>query len=302
MSSCCGDLPDLSQPVAVGRRQVLRGAAPAVLATPYLAHAASKTGKRLQIGFCSQFLCAPPYLSANSGEFFKREGLDVEIVYLRGSPSVVQALAGGALDYGASNFEDVLTAAQHGVALTRFLSTANLPLAALAVAPGKTKEITNPKDLEGRTVGEVAAGGAAEGWTRNLMKRVGGDPGKVRFVALGPNILDPVRLGLVDTAWVGEPSLTLLRREGAGVLANFMDPTDARHYLGGKYAFMGVSVPACGGRQPARRDAGFGACHECGLAGAATSRTRGGGSLVATSYARGARCRVTVRCTATISH
>jgi NitT/TauT family transport system substrate-binding protein len=240
MSSCCGDLPDDPRPVAMGRRQILRGAGPAVLATPYLAQAA--TGKRLQIGFCSQFLCAPPYLTASSGEFFKREGLDVEIVYLRGSPSVVQALAGGALDYGASNFEDVLTATEHGVALTRFISTANLPLQALAVAPGKVKEITNPKDLEGRTVGEVAAGSAAEGWTRNLMRRVGGDPGKVRFVALGPNILDPVRLGLVDTAWVGEPSLTLLLREGAGVLVNFMAPDDARRFFGGNYAFMGISV------------------------------------------------------------
>jgi NitT/TauT family transport system substrate-binding protein len=200
------------------------------------------TGKRLQIGFCSQFLCAPPYLTATSGEFFGREGLDVEIVYLRGSPSVIQALAGGALDYGASNFEDVLTATQKGVALTRFLSTANLPLAALAVAPSQAKAITSPKDLEGRTVGEVAAGGAAEGWTRNLMRRAGADASKVRFVALGPNIFDPVRLGLVDTAWVGEPSLTMLRREGAGVLVNFMEAQDATHYLGGKYAFMGISV------------------------------------------------------------
>jgi ABC-type nitrate/sulfonate/bicarbonate transport system substrate-binding protein len=241
MSSCCGDLPTLGPP-EISRRQVLRAAGPAALAAPYIAPAARAAGKRLQIGFCSQFLCAPPYLTATAGEFFKREGLDVEIIYLRGSPSVIQALAGGALDYGASNFEDVLTATQHGVALTRFLSTANLPLLALAVAPGQAKAITSPKDLEGRTVGEVAAGAAAEGWTRNLMKRAGADPAKVRFVALGPNIFDPVRLGLVDSAWVGEPSLTLLRREGAGVLVNFMEAQDATRYLGGSYAFMGISV------------------------------------------------------------
>jgi NitT/TauT family transport system substrate-binding protein len=238
MSSCCSDLPDPRRP-AIGRRELLRGAGPAALAAPYLAHAAAKP---LQIGFCSQFLCAPPYLTASSGEFFKREGLDVEIVYMRGSPAVIQALAGGALDYGASTFEDVLTAAMHGVALTRFLSTANLPLFALAVAPGKAKEITSPSDLEGHTVGEVAAGSAAEGWTRNLIKKAGGDPSKVRFVALGPNIFDPVRLGLVDSAWVNEPSLTLLRREGASVLVNFMEAEDAKRYLGGRYAFMGVSV------------------------------------------------------------
>jgi ABC-type nitrate/sulfonate/bicarbonate transport system substrate-binding protein len=117
MSSCCGDLPNDPRPVAIGRRQILKGVGPAVLATPYLAQAA--TGKRLQIGFCSQFLCAPPYLTASSGEFFKREGLDVEIVYLRGSPSVVQALAGGALGCVAELVEIDVGGISSGARLSR---------------------------------------------------------------------------------------------------------------------------------------------------------------------------------------
>ena len=76
--------------------------------------------KTIRIGFCSQLLCAPPYMVAQAGGFFKAEGLDVEIVNLRGSPAVIQALAGGAIEYGASTFEDVLTAAQHGVSAYPF--------------------------------------------------------------------------------------------------------------------------------------------------------------------------------------
>ena len=103
---------------------------------------------------------------AQAGGFFKAEGLDVEIVNLRGSPAVIQALAGGAIQDGASTFEDVLAAAEHGVLLTRFISTSELPLSALAVAPTLAGEITTVVQLEGRTVGVVAVKGPQEVWTR----------------------------------------------------------------------------------------------------------------------------------------
>lgn len=179
---------------------------------------------------------------AQAGGFFKAEGLDVEIVNLRGSPAVIQALAGGAIEYGASTFEDVLTAAQHGVVLTRFLSTAKLPLSALAVAPGLAAEITTVATLEGRTIGEASTGGPAEVWTRAVMKQAGADGSRVHFATLGPNIYDALRLGQVDAAWVGEPALTLLVAKGARTLVNFMETDDATKVFGGRYKFMGVST------------------------------------------------------------
>ena len=87
-------------------------------------------------------VCPAIYGRSGPAGSFKAEGLDVEIVNLRGSPAVIQALAGGAIEYGASTFEDVLAAAEHGVLLTRFISTSELPLSALAVAPTLAGEIT----------------------------------------------------------------------------------------------------------------------------------------------------------------
>src|ERR1700691_5424011 len=164
--SCC-NVPFSSEhldpePVSLGRRTLLTRGVPAAVAAPFTVGQAIAAGKRIRIGFCSQLLCAPPYMVTQAGGFFKAEGLDVEIVNLRGSPAVIQALAGGAIEYGASTFEDVLTAAQHGVVLTRFLSTAKLPLGALAVAPGLAAEITTVAKLEGRTIGEASTGGPAE--------------------------------------------------------------------------------------------------------------------------------------------
>jgi NitT/TauT family transport system substrate-binding protein len=244
--SCCGDgfadtKIEFVAPRAVGRRGMLRAAAP-TLAAPFIASNTDAASKTLQLGFCSQLLCAPPYLVAEAGGCFKAEGLNVEIVNLRGSPAVMAALVGGALDYGASTFDDVLVAANRGLTVTRFLSTAKLPLFALAVAPGKASEINTFKDLEGRTVGVVAPGSAAEGWLRTIMKKAGADATKVQFASLGPNILEPLRQNQIDAAWINEPSLTMIIRAGGKSLVNFMETDDADRLLGGRYEFMGVSV------------------------------------------------------------
>ena len=82
----------------------------------------------------------------------------------------------------------------------------------------------------------------SEAQTLFLMKKAGADGKKVQFSVLGPNIYEPVRLGQVDAAWVGEPALSLLVKEGGKALVNFMETDDAEKYLGGRYEFMGVSV------------------------------------------------------------
>jgi NitT/TauT family transport system substrate-binding protein len=146
----------------------------------------------------------------------------------------------------------VLQAFNRGAEIKRFYSTARLPPAALAIAPNRVAEINSFKDLEGRTVGEVSRGGIAEALTLFLMKKAGAGGKKIQFAVLGPNIYEPVRLGQVDAAWVGEPALSLLVKEGGKALVNFMETDDAERYLGGRYEFMGVSVRTA--EMAARRD------------------------------------------------
>src|SRR5260370_7641165 len=154
----------------------------------------------------------------------------------------MEALVGGAVDYAATSFDDVLQAFNRGAEIKRFYSTGRLPLTALAIAPNRVAEINSFKDLEGRTIGIVARGGMSEAVTLVMRKKAGADGKKIEFAVLGPNIYDPVRLGQVDGAWVGEPALTLLVKEGGRALVNFMESDDAEKYLGGRYEFMGVSV------------------------------------------------------------
>lgn len=243
--------PALAKPV--GRRGVLKGAALAAGTAPLVAGGMAKgASKTIQLAFCSNLMCAPPYEVTRDGGYFRDEGLDVQLVYMRGSTAATQALVGGALDYAATSFDDLLQAFNRGADLKRFYSTGRLPLAALAIAPNRVAEINGFKGLEGRTVGIVSRGNIQEALTLFLMKKAGADGKKIHFAVLGPNIYDPVRLGQVDAAWVGEPALSLLVKAGSRALVNFMETDDAVKYLGGPYEFMGVAVRT--GEIAARRD------------------------------------------------
>jgi NitT/TauT family transport system substrate-binding protein len=227
------------------RRAVLKGAALAAGSAPLVAGGATRgmaKSTTIQLAFCSQLLCVPPYEVARDGGYFRDEGLDVQLVYMRGSTAATQALVGGAVDYAATSFDDILQAFNRGAAIKRFYSTARLPLAALAIAPNRVNEINSFKDLEGRTIGVVSRGSVTEALTLFLMKKAGADGKKIELAVLGPNIYDPVRLGQVDAAWVGEPALSLLVKDGGKALVNFMETDDADKYLGGRYEFMGISV------------------------------------------------------------
>jgi NitT/TauT family transport system substrate-binding protein len=224
---------------------MLKGAALLAGTTPLLVSGtkrASAKSSTIQLAFCSNILCAPPYEVTRSAGHFRDEGLDVQLVYMRGSTAATQALIGGALDYAATSFDDVLQAFNRGADIRRFCSTGRLPLQALAIAPNRVAEINGFKDLEGRTLGIVSRGSITEALTLFLMKKAGANGKKVQFAVLGPNIYDPVRLGQVDAAWVSEPALSLLVKDGSRAMVNFMKTDDATKYLGGSYEFMGVSA------------------------------------------------------------
>jgi NitT/TauT family transport system substrate-binding protein len=243
------------EPPLVARRGMLKGATLLAGTAPLLASGtknASAKSNTIQLAFCSNILCAPPYEVTRSAGHFRDEGLDVQLVYMRGSTAATQALVGGALDYAATSFDDVLQAFNRGADIRRFCSTGRLPLLALAIAPNRVAEINGFKDLEGRTLGIVSRGNITEALTLFLMKKSDANGKKVQFAVLGPNIYDPVRLGQVDAAWVSEPALSLLVKEGSRAIVNFMKTDDATKYLGGSYEFMGVSARTA--ELSARRD------------------------------------------------
>jgi NitT/TauT family transport system substrate-binding protein len=241
--SCCDPDNASWDGKALHRRSMLKGVA--VLAGAIGAAAGSNAkaaGKSVKLAFCSQLLCIIPYEVARAGGYFTKEGLDVELIYSRGGNQAMQALVGGAVDYAATSLDVAIQAYDHGAAIRRFASTGKLPLFALATSPQSATKITSLKDLEGRNVGVSGLGNADHALALYLLKRAGADTSKVKFVTLGPNLLEALRQGAVDAGLVQEPALTQVEKAGGHVLVNAMESADAKRYLGGDYEFMGLAV------------------------------------------------------------
>jgi NitT/TauT family transport system substrate-binding protein len=240
--SCCDETTARVPPTDVSRRSILKGAAVIAAVVP-AASPSDAQGRSIKLAYCSQLLCGVPYEVARAGGHFKNHGLNVELVYTRGGSAAMQALIGGAVDYGATSLDVAITAfGNAGADIRRFAVTGRLPLFAVVTAPKTASTITTIKALEGKTVGISALGNADHALTLYLIKQAGADATKVRFATLGVNLLEALRQGQVDVGLVQEPALTLLQRAGGRVLMNGMDLEDAKNYLGGAFEFMGVAV------------------------------------------------------------
>jgi NitT/TauT family transport system substrate-binding protein len=240
--SCCDETTARVPPTDVSRRSILKGAAVITALVPATGRSEAQ-GRSIKLAYCSQLLCGVPYEVARSGGHFKNHGLNVELVYTRGGSAAMQALVGGAVDYGATSLDVAITAfGNAGADIRRFAVTGRLPLFAVVTAPKSASTITTVKALEGKTVGISALGNADHALTLYLLKQAGADATKVKFATLGVNLLEALRQGQVDVGLVQEPALTLLQRAGGRVLMNGMDLEDAKNYLGGAFEFMGVAV------------------------------------------------------------
>jgi len=240
--SCCDETTARVPPTDISRRSILKGATVITALVPAASRSEAQ-GRSIKLAYCSQLLCGVPYEVARAGGHFKNHGLNVELVYTRGGSAAMQALVGGAVDYGATSLDVAITAfGNAGADIRRFAVTGRLPLFAVVTAPKTASTITTVKALEGKTVGISALGNADHALTLYLIKQAGADAAKVKFATLGVNLLEALRQGQIDVGLVQEPALTLLQRAGGRVLMNGMDLEDAKNYLGGAFEFMGVAV------------------------------------------------------------
>jgi NitT/TauT family transport system substrate-binding protein len=204
-------------------------------------HTAGQHGhQKLDLAFCSQLLCVIPFEVARAKGFFAEEGLDVQLVYMKGGPPAVTALQTKSVDFIGTTMDLVVKSTAGGKRIVMVASTSRLPFFGLVVAPGEAARITGPEHLVGKKVGVGNLGATDHLLVQLLLRKSGIDPGKVSFVALGPNTLQTLLDGQVEAAMVQEPALTLASRKGARVLVNFMDRHQAQSILGGQYQFMGL--------------------------------------------------------------
>ena len=195
---------------------------------------------KMEIGFCSQVLCGLPLEVAIKQGYFKEQGYDITLVYMRGGSVAMNALLSNALEWIATPMDVVISAWGSGKQAVMVASLASLPFFALVSAPGKN--INTIADLRGKKIGINNLNTTDHLLGRYLLTRAGVPENAAEFLPIGANQFDAVARGQVDAGMVQEPALTLIERQGGKVLVNLMKQSDAVAALGGPYQFMGLNT------------------------------------------------------------
>jgi ABC-type nitrate/sulfonate/bicarbonate transport system substrate-binding protein len=124
---------------------------------------------------------APSWVTVDRG-IWKKHGLDVELIFLRGGSRTVSALIGGSVDFIIGSDLGVTTAILQGASITRVGVTTNTLGYSMVTHPS----IRNMRDLKGKIIGTTPGRDAAYARVAKLLRDNGMDPNKdVTFLAVG---------------------------------------------------------------------------------------------------------------------
>jgi NitT/TauT family transport system substrate-binding protein len=118
--------------------------------------------------------------------FFQKEGLDVQLVEVDATPSVITAMRTGDVDVGDINFEDVI----------RLTASGDLPMRAISSASGRNffmivgkSSIGSVAELAGKSFAIARVGSQDHALSSKVLGVKGVSPAAVNYVAVGaPNV------------------------------------------------------------------------------------------------------------------
>ena len=228
----------MQPPHRLSRARALRGisAGTVALGFPYVAIAQSAIP--IRIATFPTDSGGQAYYAQDLG-FFKKVGLDANIVSPSSGSAIAAAVAGGAYDIGSSNTVSLATAHERGVPFV-FLAaaaryTSKTSIQALVVA--KPSSVQTAKDLNGKVIAVDSIGGVA--WLAALawVDQNGGDSKTVKFIELPiASMSAALGQGRVDAISSVEPFLSRAVAENGRLLANHFDAVSKDCTLGEWFA------------------------------------------------------------------
>jgi sulfonate transport system substrate-binding protein len=159
-----------------------------------------------------------PTMVAKSKGFFAEEGLDVDILDIKGGGSqAASALIGGSVDFSANAIDHAIKAKTQGKTLVAVHSHVRLPMMALVVASKYKDTIKSVADLKGRPLGVTSPGSQTHMILGYLLVKHGLKPDDVKIVGTGGNTM-PLALekDSVHAAMMLDPFFTVFMKQGKG--------------------------------------------------------------------------------------
>ena len=156
------------------------------------------------------------------GGYFTRNGVDVDLLYLAGSPTAAAALISGRVEFVQMAGPAVVTADAQGAHLVMVMGFVNQPVFVVMTTP----DIQSPEQLKGKTVAVSKVGSSDDFMLREALSHWGLRPDtdvKITGVGSVSGQIAAIEKRLVQAVVVDPPNDVLAQQVGARLLARVSD-------------------------------------------------------------------------------
>jgi ABC-type nitrate/sulfonate/bicarbonate transport system substrate-binding protein len=185
--------------------------------SPQLLQAADKSTKLdpVRIGYVSRSILDMPFIIARDRGYFREEGLEPELIFMKAAQTIPAMLAGG-IDVGTATGTAV-AAAVSNVDVRVIFALTDKPSFDLLAHPS----ITTLQQMRGKKLGITAFGALAEILARNIFIANKILPEQVTFLPLGTSdvLYIALKTGTIDATMLQIPQTFLAQDEGFRKLA-----------------------------------------------------------------------------------
>jgi len=175
--------------------------------------------ERVIVAYAAMNATVLPLWFAVEKGFFDGEGLDVQLVFIRSSPTMLSAIVSGDIQAAYTGGTAVLSAAARGLDLQIVANTRSKLTYDIVARP----EIKKPADLRGKVFGVQALGGTV--WMGAVLglEYLGLDPTRdnIKLIPFGDQTIlaQALEARRIDATVLDKPSSTELQRKGFVFLA-----------------------------------------------------------------------------------
>ena len=186
----------------------------------------------MHIGYSAQAGAFAPIWVTKEAGLFKKNGLDVNLLFIPGGPTAAASMLAGEVQAVAMAGPAVVSSNLGGTDLVMIAGIVNTFAFQLITVKG----ITSPAQLKGKRVGVNRFGTAPDIAARFALRRIGIEPSEVTILQLGEQStrLMAMKAGQLDAAIVLPPITTIAQREGMNVLLDMSE-------LGAEYQITGLA-------------------------------------------------------------
>jgi len=199
-------------------RRIVSVALATVVLAPGAAPAWAAEKVTVGIGGVGLMVYLPTALAKAKG-YFAEEGLDVEILDIKGGGSqAASALIGGSVDFSANAIDHAIKAKVQKKDLVAVHSHVRLAMMALVVANKYKGEIKSIADLKGRPIGVTSPGSQTHMILGYLLAKNGVKPDEVKIIGAGGNTMPlAIEKDSVHAGMMLDPFFTAFLKQGKGV-------------------------------------------------------------------------------------